>query len=255
MYTGLTGALKTLTGLTGRYESVAFISGWNLEQSTEVIEISKVGKVDKEAYTGKQSWSASASGTIVFSGENSGHEQLFRAQQLGQRVRLQLHLFDSIRNGQDSTYFLGNGFIESLSVDMSAEGVAKIDISIKGTGKLETIIDGENLGDRPIERAPIVIIEAEKSENSLPNRSIWQLRAMPDDNSPIEAIRFEEAISDDGETRFNIFRADEFLVTLIFKDYEGFLYHQVPLGSPYRFDIQESTNQNGKTIISVYIKR
>ena len=138
MYTGLTGALK----IGDDFETVAYISGWSLDDQTEITEIRKVGQRYKEAYAGVQSWSASADGVVVFEDRDGriGQQQLFRTKHEGDKVMLRFYLHDSRKPyANEDVWFEGYGLIESLSVDLSAEGVANISISIKGTGALNLI--------------------------------------------------------------------------------------------------------------------
>ena len=146
MYTGLTGSLKICddSELWSSGEdslvTVAYISGFSVEDTSEVIEVSKVGQVHKDAYTGFQSWSASANGVASF--ERDGQIKLFKAKHSGQKVLLQLYLRDRQFADDENreTYFQGEGYIESLSTALSAEGTANISISIKGTGQLDLFV-------------------------------------------------------------------------------------------------------------------
>jgi len=139
MYTGLTGALyiEEANKIPSNPQRVAYISGWNIENTTEIIEMLKVGKVHKDAYTGHQSWSASAEGAVVF--EEKGQEELFIAKRQGKKIKLDFYL--DIDKG---TYFYGHGYIESLNIDFSAADAAKIAISVKGTGPLDLYVEGKN---------------------------------------------------------------------------------------------------------------
>ncbi|MCL2797025.1 MAG: hypothetical protein FWD58_03100 [Firmicutes bacterium] len=140
MYTGLTGALKVY--LDGNWGTVAYISGWSIDDSAEIIETTKIGEVHKDAFAGMQNWSASADGAIVFNG-NDAQAALFMAKQAGLKIKLQFFLDDksNVTNGK-STYFSGYGYIESLSVSLSAEDKGNISIGIKGTGKLKLRVNG-----------------------------------------------------------------------------------------------------------------
>ena len=140
MYTGITGALK-INGNT-----VAYISGWNVEDMSEIVETTKIGQAHKGAYVGHQSWSASADGAIVFEGDNS-QAILFATKHRGDRIALILQL-------KDGVYFEGHCYIESLSVGLTAEGHGTVSISVKGCGVLgvyvgESNIKGDDLPTRP----------------------------------------------------------------------------------------------------------
>lgn len=142
MYTGLTGALYILDSDMPllNAERVAYISGWSIENSTDMVEVNTVGQAHTDAYAGRQSWSASADGVVVF--ENKGQEKLFIAKSLGKKMRLNFYMDLQASGG---TYFTGCGYIESLGVDLSAESAANISISVKGLGQLDLIVDGEDV--------------------------------------------------------------------------------------------------------------
>lgn len=165
MYTGLTGALKIERHKDSDvFYKIAYISGWSIEESTELVETTKIGKFHRNAYSSFQSWSASADGIVVFEkcGDDVGdgqddeqaricHERLFKAKHCGERVRVQLHL-----NDRTNTYFVGDGYIESLSVDIAAENAASVTISIKGTGVLDLLVNGESVKNvSPRELSPL----------------------------------------------------------------------------------------------------
>ena len=160
MYTGLTGALglsipkeegsQSENSQTGKFFSarIGYISGWSVEDKTEIIESTKVGQVHKEALPGFQSWSASADGAVVFE-DNGGHEALFAAKHKGDKIILHFYLKDMETAGTvgKDVYFQGEGYIESLSVDLSAGDKGNISISIRGNGALNLFVDGKNVKD------------------------------------------------------------------------------------------------------------
>jgi len=145
MYTGLTGALRVGN------RTLAYISGWSVNDTAEVIEVAKVGSSHKDAYVGHQSWSASADGTVSFDFEESDIEDeiaymgaqaaLYKAKHDGEPIELRLYLNKATQTHK-SAYFSGRGIIESLSVDLSAGQTANISINIKGTRRLDLIVEG-----------------------------------------------------------------------------------------------------------------
>lgn len=143
MYTGMTGALKTSTA-TGIPMTVAYISGWSVEGKTEMIERTQVGEVGRQVVPGFQSWSASANGTVYFEGAG-GHEDLFAAQRNGTKLLFHFYLNDGKNSDDNTAYFCGMGYIESLSVDLSAEDKGNISISVAGTGTLDLFVDNKNV--------------------------------------------------------------------------------------------------------------
>jgi hypothetical protein len=144
MYTGLTGALK-IEDEKGQQTTIAYISGWSLNDQSEIIEKRKIGKTYKEAYAGTQSWSASADGVVVFE-KNYGQQELFRAKHEGKKIKLLFYLHDSSKDPTvEDAWLEGYGLIESVSIDLSAEGSASISISIRGTEELSLHAIGRDI--------------------------------------------------------------------------------------------------------------
>ena len=145
MYTGLTGALKIINALGGE-TTIAYISDWSVEGKTEMIERTRVGQTNRQVVPGFQSWSASASGTISFDGAG-GHDDLFAAQYNGTKILFHFYLKDGKLSGGSgkNTYLCGEGYIESLSMDLSAEDCGSVSISVAGTGPLELYVDDINV--------------------------------------------------------------------------------------------------------------
>ncbi len=144
MYTGLTGALKIITAV-GTSKTIAYISDWSVEGKTEMIEHVSSGRADKQVTPGFKSWSASANGKISFNG-NSGHAELFAAQYKGTKILFHFYLDDNENNDAGkNTYFCGEGYIESMSIDISSEDCGNISISVVGTGAMELYVDDVNV--------------------------------------------------------------------------------------------------------------
>lgn len=134
MYTGLTGKLIINRNaiVPNTTPVVAYISNWSIEDTADIIEVTKLGGKFKEKLPGLQNWSASADGAVEFalvSGADSGQAELFAAKHDGTEVNCEFYL-------NDTTKFSGKGIIESLSVDLSAEDKGNISISISGIGAL-----------------------------------------------------------------------------------------------------------------------
>ena len=128
-YTGLTGKVEiNKAGSTAK--EIMYISNWSIEDTTDVIEVTKLGNGFKEKLPGLQSWSGSADGAVEFDTDN-GQSALFASKHNGDEVTCTFYL-DSNAN----VAFSGTGIIESLSVDLSAEDKGNISISISGIGKL-----------------------------------------------------------------------------------------------------------------------
>lgn len=122
-YTGLTAKL-----MIGEKE-LAYISNWSVEETKDVIEVTKLGESSKEKLPSLYSWSASADGTADF--ENDAAQKTLREAMLaGTPVTAKFYLKD------ETTYLTGTALVESMSLDISAEDKGNISISLSGTGEL-----------------------------------------------------------------------------------------------------------------------
>lgn len=116
---GLPGSVKVAD------KTVAHMSEWTLEQSTEVKDGSFFGGDGyKEKRTGVKDWTASCKGQVDFVTDKS-QKELLDAYNKGDEVELSLYL-------NADTYFKGKAFIENISIDNSAEGEYNIDIKLTG---------------------------------------------------------------------------------------------------------------------------
>lgn len=128
MYTGLTAKLAIAE------TTVAYISNWSVEETRDIIEITKLGSKNKEKIPSLYGWSASADGTADFT-TGSGHKELRDAMLAGTKVKAKFYL-------NDSTYLTGEAYVESLSMDISAEDKGNISISLSGDGDLALTVNG-----------------------------------------------------------------------------------------------------------------
>jgi len=140
MYSGLTG--KIFFWEEDEERVIGYISNWSIEDTTDIIEFSELGRAlptsgFKIKKAGLQSWSASADGAVYFE-DGTNHDKLFDLKAAREIIKLQIHL-------NAETYFAGEGYIESLSVDLSAEDKGNISISISGNDKLSLYKGGELL--------------------------------------------------------------------------------------------------------------
>ena len=165
MYTGITGALKINTKAVA--VPIAYISGWSISDNTEMIGMTDMSRINKGALSGVQSWSASADGAVAFESISS-QEELFKAKYSGQKVCMQFYL-DNGDADDTSTYFEGEGYIESLSVDLSAEDKGNISISITGDGPLDLCINGKNIRTAAPAESRIVSMHINNSGHLLVN--------------------------------------------------------------------------------------
>jgi len=130
MYTGLIGKVSFFENSTEK--TVAYVSNWSVEDTADIIEFAQLGgegyKIKK---AGQQSWSASADGAVDFVSGNN-HDKLFDLKSGRKEVKIRFYLSKDQTVTEDKIYFEGYGFIESLSVDLSAEDKGNISISING---------------------------------------------------------------------------------------------------------------------------
>ena len=116
---GLPGSIKVADKV------IAHMSEWSLEQSREIKDGSFFGGDGyKEKRVGVKDCSASCKGQVDFE-KDSNQKDIMTAFEAGTEVELSLYL-------DATTYFKGKCFIESLTIDNSAEGEYNIDIKVAG---------------------------------------------------------------------------------------------------------------------------
>ena len=124
VYEGIAGSVKT--GKADSAKTIAHMSDWSLEMSRDIKEGSFFGGDGyKEKKAGVKDWSASFSGVCDFVTDTS-QKELLDVFESGAEIACNFYL-------NDTTYFSGNGIIESLKIDNSAEDGPNIDISVAGT--------------------------------------------------------------------------------------------------------------------------
>ena len=139
MYTGVTGKISMVTA-GGEEKTVGYISNWSIEDTADVLEFATLGEGYKTKEVGQQSWSASADGAVDFA-DASMHAKLFELKNGRKEVELKFYL-----STENNDYLTGYGYIESLSVDLSAEDKGNISVSISGNSHVYTE------GDKKVER-------------------------------------------------------------------------------------------------------
>lgn len=137
-----------ITGVTAKLTlndaKIAYISGWSIDNSREMLEISTLGMTDKEFLPGVKDWSASAEGLLDFTyngGENTNQKSIIESIKNGEIVKFEFVLdtvndngVEKIKNG-----FEGTALIESVTIEAGAGELAKISISIVGVSELKFI--------------------------------------------------------------------------------------------------------------------
>ena len=121
-YTGI--AAKLMVG----EKPLAYVSNWSIEETKDIIEITKLGSMAKEKKPTLYSWSASADGTADFENDEA-QTTLREAMIAGTPVTVKFYL-------SETRFLTGSAFVESLSIDISAEDKGNISISLSGNGDL-----------------------------------------------------------------------------------------------------------------------
>lgn len=119
LYTGLTGYVKNGAS------AIAHMSSWELELSTEIIEVVSFGNTYKEKVPSIKDWSATVDGAVDFA-TNSGQAALVAAFEAGTLLTFGFGITTGI-------YFTGTGYIESLTITDEADGNVSISMSIAGS--------------------------------------------------------------------------------------------------------------------------
>ena len=121
-YSGVTGFIKK--GATSATEAIASMNSWDVTISREMMERASFGKTYKEKKPGIKDWSAKADGSVDFA-STSKQEDLWDAFEDGTLLAFGFGL-------DDTTYFEGSGYIESLEITNAADGSADVSVSVAG---------------------------------------------------------------------------------------------------------------------------
>lgn len=124
-YSGITA--KIVVG-SGEGTQVAYISNFSIEETKDILEITKLGSPTKEKIASMYSWTASADGTADFE-TDVAQTTLRNAMISGTPVTVKFYL-------SDSRTLTGEALVESMSIDLSAEDKGNISISLSGSGAL-----------------------------------------------------------------------------------------------------------------------
>lgn len=123
-YTGLTAKL------TINNKDVAYISNWSVDETCDTIEITRLGSKNKEVLPSLCYWSASAEGTADFS-TDSAQKAIREAMVNGTEVDVKFYL-----DTNNNVALYGKAFVNSFSVNISAEDKGGVSVSLTGNGKL-----------------------------------------------------------------------------------------------------------------------
>lgn len=136
-YSGLTAKLSIVeAGANAEapiIHDIGYIGNFSVEETRDVVEITRMGSADKEKMAAGYSWSASADGTADF--ETATSQTLLReAMVAGTPVQVRFYLDAT----EDKLCFLeGKALVESMSIDLSAEDKGNVSIGLSGIKTLE----------------------------------------------------------------------------------------------------------------------
>ena len=122
LYTGVTAKLEVGIG------TVAHISGFSIDISSETIEALSLGQVWKEKVSGSKDWTASADGSLDTDTE-AKQQEIIEALIEGAVLPVTFYISEAVK-------FNGNALVESVSISTAADGKTDISISLSGSGAL-----------------------------------------------------------------------------------------------------------------------
>lgn len=124
LYTGVTGKLSIKKG-AGTAVDIVHMASFSVELSKEMIEVVSFGEDYKEKVPSIKDWSASADGAADFD-DDGGQKLLLDAFEDGAKLEGTFYL-------DDTTFFKGDCYVESVSISHSADGSAEVSISLAGS--------------------------------------------------------------------------------------------------------------------------
>ena len=109
--------------------TVVGIKNWSLELSLDRLETTALGDDWKNYITGLKEWSASSEGDYEVGTDTDGQKALQDAYLSGDTVDIKLYV-------DDTHYYSGEAYINSLSVEDPVDDVINISIEFTGSGEL-----------------------------------------------------------------------------------------------------------------------
>ena len=110
-------------------QKVVGIKNWSLELSLDTLETTSLGDDWKNYITGLKEWSASSEGDYEVPLDWQGQAALQDAYLHGTTVTLKLFV-------DEKNYYMGEAYINSLSIEDPVDDVVSISIECTGTGAL-----------------------------------------------------------------------------------------------------------------------
>ena len=109
--------------------TVVGIKNWSLELSLDTLETTALGDDWKNYITGLKEWTASSEGDYEVGTDTDGQKALQDAYLSGDTVDIKLYV-------DDTHYYSGEAYINSLSVEDPVDDVINISIEFTGSGEL-----------------------------------------------------------------------------------------------------------------------
>ena len=109
--------------------TVVGIKNWSLELSLDTLETTALGDDWKNYITGLKEWTAASEGDYEVGTDTEGQKALQDAYLSGDTVDLKLYV-------DDTHYYSGKAYINSLSIEDPVEDVINISIEFTGSGEL-----------------------------------------------------------------------------------------------------------------------
>lgn len=125
-YTGVTAKITVKEGSAEK--TIGYISNWSVEEKRDIVEYTQLGVKTKGKLPSTYGWTASADGAADF--ETASAQKTLRTAMLnGTAVNVKFYL-------DNTTFLTGSAYVDSLSIDISAEDKANVSISLNGIGEL-----------------------------------------------------------------------------------------------------------------------
>lgn len=123
-YTGLTASVKVGTGDTA--ETIAYVSGVDLDLEKEIIEILAFGMKYKEKVPAIKDWSASIDGTVALAAGGT-QKKFYDAFESGDALTFGIYL-------DENNYFEGTGYVSSFKISAAPDDKISLSSEIAGSG-------------------------------------------------------------------------------------------------------------------------
>ncbi len=135
LYSGVTGKISIKKGEDTAID-IVHMSSWSVELTKDIIEAVSFGEDYKEKVPSIKDWSASADGSADFD-KDGGQKVLLDAFESGVKLVASFYL-------DEDTFFVGDCYIESLSIEHAADGKGDISISLAGSKAVSLTVPSDD---------------------------------------------------------------------------------------------------------------